>query len=500
MSALRLTPKPRKPTPEQDAAVAAFGRGEHVVLQAGAGTGKTTTLTMLGASTSRRGLYIAFNKSIAEAAKRTFPWNVKCKTVHALAYAAVGHRYAERLHAPRMTSAKTGAGLGINMEVGLGDRKVTAGALSVTALDTVIRFCRSADRTIGRQHVPWLRGIAEQHLHDQLVDIVLPYAQRAWVDVQKPDRGKVRFVHDHYLKMWALTEPKIPADFLLLDEAQDTNPVVEQVFSAQRGHAQLVMVGDSAQAIYGWRGARDVMTGFDGTQLTLSHAFRFGQHLASEANRWLAIAKAPIRLTGSPAVHTTLEKVTNPDVILCRTNVGTMDEVMSLLEAGRRVALIGGGKALSDLAYAARDLKNGKRTYHPELLLFSSWGELQEYAEYDKAGHDLLPLVELIDKHGVDVILDTVSRLSRDADADITVSTAHKAKGREWSSVRISDDFTEPEDPENVDTAGEPLPGEIDRAEANLAYVAVTRAQHRLDLGGLSWINRHPNGNPISRR
>lgn len=41
--------------------------------------------------------------------------------------------------------------------------------------------------------------------------------------------------------MWALTEPRIPGDFLLLDEAQDTNPVVEQVFNAQRGHAQLVM-------------------------------------------------------------------------------------------------------------------------------------------------------------------------------------------------------------------------------------------------------------------
>ncbi|MGH3974947.1 MAG: UvrD-helicase domain-containing protein [Pseudonocardiaceae bacterium] len=491
-------PVPR-PTLEQDAAVTAFGKGEHLVLQAGAGTGKTTTLAMLSASTRRRGLYIAFNKSIAQEAGRKFPRSVKCKTVHALAYAAVGHRYAERLNAPRIASFKTGASLGINMEIQLGDRKVTAGALSYTALDTVIRFCRSADRTIGRQHVPWLRGIAEQHLHDQLIDIVLPYAQRAWSDVQKPDRGKVRFGHDHYLKMWALTEPKIPADFLLLDEAQDTNPVVEQVFIAQRGHAQLVMVGDSAQAIYGWRGARDVMTGFDGKQLTLSHSFRFGERLASEANRWLAIANAPIRLTGSPAVNTTMEKTTSPDAILCRSNAGTLDEVMSLLEADRRVALVGGGKALTDLAHAARDLKAGKRTFHPELLLFSSWGELQDYAEWDPAGRDLLPLVELIDKYGVDVILDTVSRLSDDADADITVSTAHKAKGREWPSVRIAEDFTEPEDPENVDAMGEPLPCKIDEAEARLAYVAVTRARHHLDLGGLSWINRHPDGNPISR-
>jgi ATP-dependent exoDNAse (exonuclease V) beta subunit len=31
---------------------------------------------------------------------------------------------------------------------------------------------------------------------------------------------------------------------------------------------------------------------------------------------------------------------------------------------------------------------------------------------------------------------------------------------------------------------------------ARLAYVAVTRAQHHLDLSGLSWIHRHPDGNP----
>jgi hypothetical protein len=125
-----------------------------------------------------------------------------------------------------------------------------------------------------------------------------------------------------------LSEPKIPADYLLLDEAQDTNPVVEQIFTAQRDHAQLVMVGDSAQAIYGWRGARDVMTGFNGTALTLSQSFRFGPHLATEANRWLAIARAPIRLDGTDTIPTELGTLDHPDAVLCRTNVGAIAEVM----------------------------------------------------------------------------------------------------------------------------------------------------------------------------
>ncbi|MDQ0955984.1 hypothetical protein QFZ24_009993 [Streptomyces phaeochromogenes] len=96
------------------------------------------------------------------------------------------------------------------------------------------------------------------------------------------------------------------------------------------------MVGDSAQAIYQWRGAKDVMTGFDGIQLALSQSFRFGPRLADEANRWLAIADAPIRLTGTTTVPTELGPVTRPDAMLCRTNVGAMIQVMDLMADGYR--------------------------------------------------------------------------------------------------------------------------------------------------------------------
>lgn len=490
------------PTPEQSTAVDAFRRGDHMVLQAGAGTGKTTTLAMLAAATTMRGRYIAFNKSIAADAAHRFPGNVLCKTAHSLAFGAVGHRYAARMNAPRVPGWKTGAQLGIalTMRVRIGERNVTNKALSYTTMRTVTRFCQSADTTIKRHHVPRLRGIEAEHLHAQLIDIVLPYATKAWGDLQNPEEGVVRFDHDHYLKIWALTEPTIRADFLLLDEAQDTNPVVEKVFNAQRRHTQLVMVGDSAQAIYGWRGARDVMSDFDGTQLALSQSFRFGSALAEEANRWLHIVDSPIRLTGTPAINTRLEHLEEPEAILCRSNVGAMLEVMRLLDQGRRVALVGGGESLRALARAARDLKAGKRSTHPELILFDSWGELQEYAEYDPSGRDLLPLVDLVDEHGVDVILAAVDKLSVEQGAEVVVSTAHKAKGREWDSVRVGEDFTEPVDQEETDENGDPLPGDIDDAEARLAYVAVTRARHRLDIGGLGWINQHPDGNPAGPR
>jgi len=181
-------------------------------------------------------------------------------------------------------------------------------------------------------------------------------------------------------------------------------------------------------------------------------------------------------------------------VVLCRTNVGAMVEIMKHLDDGRAVALAGGGHALRALARAALDLQAGRRTSHPELVLFTTWGDLLDYAEYDPAGRDLQPLVDLVGEHGADTILAAVEFLVDERCAEVTVSTAHKAKGRQWAAVRIAEDFTPPPDREETDAHGEPLPGVIDDAEARLAYVAVTRAQYGLDLGGLSWIHHHPAG------
>ncbi|MFJ6726654.1 UvrD-helicase domain-containing protein [Streptomyces sp. NPDC091281] len=481
-------------TDEQTAAADAFHAGHHLVIQAGAGTGKTTTLVQLAASTERRGRYLAFNKVIARDAAARFPHTVRCTTAHATAYAAVGHRYASRLNSPRQPAWRIGEGLGLNRSVRIGDHTISHRTLSHTMLRTVARFCHSADRVLSDHHVPPLRRLESQSSHSELVGFVLPFAAQAWSDLQNTEKGVVRFEHDHYLKIWSLRHPRIEADFLMLDEAQDTNPVLEQVFASQRDHAQLVMVGDSAQAIYGWRGARDVMSRFDGVPLTLTRSFRFGPHLADQANRWLAIADAPIRLSGTDTITTDIGTVTHPKAVLSRTNVGAMAEVMRLLAENHSVALVGGGQTLRALALAARDLKEGRRTAHPELVLFASWGDLQDYAAYDPAGKDLQPLVDLIDQHGTEAILNAVDRLSDESCADVTVSTAHKAKGREWSSVRIADDFPPPKDTDELDDQGHPIPEPVRDADARLAYVAVTRARLQLDLGGLSWIDDHPGG------
>jgi hypothetical protein len=147
------------PTDEQAHAVDTFRDGHHLVLQAGAGTGKTSTLALLAATSGRRGRYLAFNKDIADAAASRFPRSVQCRTAHATAYAAVGHRFARRLSSPRQPAWRIGHALGIRSPVRIGDHEISHRTLSHTVLRTVTRFCQSADSTLAPHHVPALRRL-----------------------------------------------------------------------------------------------------------------------------------------------------------------------------------------------------------------------------------------------------------------------------------------------------------------------------------------------------
>jgi len=474
-------------TAEQQAARDAFAAGRDLALIAGAGAGKTSTLVLMGAATRRRGLYMAYNKAAADDAARRFGGNVECRTSHSLAFRAVGIRYEDRLrNSPRRPARETARLLGLAGDLDVGSAQLTVAHQARLVMGMVTRFCRTADREVSARHLEHVNGL-DPKAHDQLAAYLLPYATRAWEDVCSPD-GVLKFDHEHYMKMWGLSRPALPADFVLLDEAQDTNPVVEEVFLAQS--AQRVCVGDPAQRIYAWRNARDVMTGFPAEHLYLTESFRFGPAIAQQANRWLRHAGFELRLRGRGPADSRLAELDDDgaDAVLCRGNADAVHEVLRQLEQGVPVALVGGGRELRRLAEAATDLKAGRRTGHPELFLFTTWAEVQDYAETDPEAQSLRTIVNLIDGFGPDTIIDAVSRLSSEEAAKVVVSTAHKSKGREWEAVRIGGGFHAPP----TDESGIQRPLRAD--EARLIYVAVTRARHVLDQGMLCWIDEYEKG------
>jgi hypothetical protein len=479
------------PTPEQRAALDLFASGETMVIEAGAGTGKTSTLRLLAHSTEKRGQYLAYNKAIVTDVSGSLPETCAARTAHSLAFAAVGKKFAHRLNSPRMRSDEIARRLGIGpftLRYGTQTKVLQPGFLAGLAMRSVAVFCSTADREPTKRHVPYQdgldvptnAGVRTYRNNDALAEMLVPAMRIAWFDLMNPG-GDLPYRHDHYLKAWQLADPRIPVDYVLFDEAQDASPVMAAIVASQ-DHAQKVYVGDSAQAIYEWRGAVNALAGFDADdRRCLTQSFRFGPAIADRANEILAELDAPLRLTGLDSIPSQIGKISgDPDALLCRSNAGAVAAVLDAQRRSVRAHLVGGGNEVLSFAKAAQDLMDGGRSYHPELACFDSWGEVKDYVSQDAQGGELRLLVSLVEEFGVPTIRRALEHMPREDASDLVVSTAHKAKGREWDRVKIAADFVTPKM-----KALEELGGETDASEMRLRYVAVTRAKLLLDCSAL---------------
>lgn len=461
------------PTDEQVHAVDLARLGEPMAIEALAGAGKTSTLTLVAEALPGRGAYVAFNKKIVTDAQAKFPASVACSTAHSLAYRAVGYRYRGRLNGHRVTARQAAEALGLDLNTNVvferGEQTVELSPERIAglAMETVGAFCRTPDETIGLRHVPFVVGLDDPNEWDnnrRLANRILPLADQIWADLRDPDWGRFRFEHNHYLKLWQLDGPRIPADYILFDEAQDANPLMMAIVEAQE-HAQRIWVGDSNQSIYEWNGAIDALGQVKVVnRAQLTQSFRFGPEIAEQANIVLDRLDAGVHVVGAGRPGK-VEPIESPDVWLGRTNAAVIGRALLEMERGRRVCVQGGTKDVIWFAESAQALMAGGKASHPDLACFTNWDQVLRYASEDQ-GTDLKTMVGIIESFGVEAILQGLGRAVDARDADVTVSTAHKSKGAEWATVGLLPDFPN----EN------PSPPEL-----RLLYVALTRAMVGLD-------------------
>ena len=475
------------PTPEQAEAIRLFSKGKSLAIEAGAGTGKTSTLVMIAKSApGERGQYVAFNKALVEESKAKFPLHVACNTAHSLAFRAIGKNYAHRLNSSmRMTGAQLAGRLGIGYLEATDfqgkSKTLFPGYLAGLVGKTVTNFCQSADREITARHVPYIKGLDSMSSWSVREALVAP-ARSLWADLQSPS-GWASFKHEHYLKMWQLGDPRINVDYILFDEAQDANPVIAAIVAAQEQNGcQLVYVGDSQQEIYAWTGAVNVLSTLQAEARSyLTQSFRFGQAIADRANEVLtAIEKAQaaegndakvLRLSGNPAIDSKIERLDQPRAILVRTNAQGLTYLLKLQEAGRTAHFLGATSELISFAIGAQELQNFGRSAHPDLVCFDNWEAVRQYCAQD-GGEDLRLQVRLIDNFGAEAMIKAINQMPNEAQAEVVISTAHKSKGREWDTVQLGPDF--------------PEMGDSSTGDLRLLYVATTRAKLVLDNSAMS--------------
>lgn len=202
-----------KNTAEQNAIIE--WKGTHLVVNAFAGTGKTTTLVSYAeANPESRMLYLAYNRAVRDEAERRFPYNVECKTSHQLAWARFGKHFRDRLTASlRITDVA---------------RKLNTRhwPLARLALSGLNMFLCSADPEPGLIHLP-----SEDDRHGLDAGKILGAIQILWYEMSRTD-SVFPVTHDTYLKMFQLSQPDLSKrwDTILFDEAQDANPVTSALY------------------------------------------------------------------------------------------------------------------------------------------------------------------------------------------------------------------------------------------------------------------------------
>lgn len=472
-----------KPTDEQLLALDVVAAGATVKVKAYAGAGKTSQLrTIAERFSSKRGLYLSFNKDIAADARKKFPRNVICKTVHSAAYGATDKALTARLNLPKEPPHRLASryGLGPVRVPTIIGKNIELSAFQVGRLvaDGAARFCRSAQDEPELWHIPVDEMITESAA-EELRSMLLPFVVRHWNESTDPN-GKSAITPDVYLKTWERSRPQIGADFILLDEAQDSDGLMLSVLRRQE-HAQIIYVGDPYQQIYEWRGAVNAMEYIKARECTLTESFRFGHHFAALASRVLKLLGERTPLRGQASIDSVFFEEPEParayDAILCRKNVTVIGNLANGLQAGHRVAVRANVEEILAFADGADRLMRGQRTFTPaSLALFETWRDVQEYAA-SYAGRDLLPIVQIIDREGTAYIRDMLSRASPEAEADYVVSTIHRAKGLEWNRVKVCGDFRFKTDDDGRTT--------LTDEEKRLLYMGLTRARNEMDVSEL---------------
>lgn len=315
-------------------------------------------------------------------ARQRFPRYVRCATTHSIAFRGV----RKTLHYPewKLTKALTPnlileafrlpATISFHSDLVLEQRSYAA-----ILLDGLKRFLQSSDDVPRAAHVPHY-GVLATLSPIQFASFSHQAAEHLgylWAAMMDRERG-LPLGHDGYLQLWALSSPQAQADYIMVDEAQDLNPVLLDVLD--RARCQIVYVGDPFQQIYEWRGAVNAMEQVHTEhRCLLSQSFRFGPEIAAAATIVLRRLGAQQPLRGSEGVPSEIGRV-RPNAILARSNAGVTANVLRCLHQGMRCAVVGGTKALERVLTDVQRVKQGQPAQSPELIGFSTWKDVMSFS------------------------------------------------------------------------------------------------------------------------
>lgn len=476
-----------------------------------AGTGKTTTLKGVAEYPlkNERLRYFVFNKRNADEAATEFPNNTTVSTAHSFAFRSphpdgggtMGEVYGGSqarlsggsLYGPLRDQLRQSVDFADRIRQVRQELRCSEGRALMAVQSVLRQFCQSADPQIGSEHIaPDLLDYIHRSGTNGIPKALLGAASWSWDRMRDPF-SQFPIDHGAYLKLCSLSPPRIPADTILFDEAQDASPPMLEILKAQLQYGtKLVLVGDTYQHVYSFTGAVDAMRVMqqDHADLTktlpLATSYRFGQEIADAGNHFLRLMGSPYLLTGKgPNGQVNDDSVNEVHAVLFRGNSGLLQAAVQAVMSGQKIHVVGGTGEIVNLVEAMGRLYKGEFAKHPELSFFDDWRQLSDYSQ-NPLGQGFAPLVKIVEQKQGRV--ETIAKALRATETDpkkaqYVLSTGHKSKGGQWDNVLLMDDFQRSwmaNDPEGE--RAYQVPGEDALC---LEYVACTRAQKVLYTNGL---------------
>lgn len=493
----------------------ANGRGSALVL-AVAGAGKTTTIVeAVKRIHPRNSIHmLAFNSAIARELKERVPSHVRASTFHSVGNGALIKKigFMPEIDAKKMRRV---------LAEKLSDHEFQLFGEFVTKL---VSFGKGEGiGVLKKDHTDsWLHLVAH---HDMSLDIEAPgmradedlddYADRVaaferemllratdlasraleWSN-EAAEKGLIDFDDQLYLPLlWDL--PLWKNDFVFVDENQDLNPVrralVRKMLKPKWG--RVIGVGDPKQSIYGFTGASvDAMAlmgrDFNCIELPLTVSYRCAQAIVQKAQEIVDYIQAsPSAPVGEVIYDKKLDRPFDTttlgprDAILCRNTAPLVSHAFKLIARRIPCKVLGReiGQGLIALvkkmkAESLLDLETKLTQFQMrETERFRKKGEERKIEEVNDKVQCLIQIMETLSEDQLTVagVIKSIEDLFTDDASDIlTLSTVHKAKGREWDTVVILAPELMPSKWARMDWQRE--------QELNLMYVAYTRAKLRL--------------------
>lgn len=431
-----------RPTGEQKYAIEMVHKYNRVKGFALAGTGKTTLLQMIAKSLpNKKILYLAFNRSMAQEAKQKMPSNTEVRTVHSLAYKYIVKQGGYKIAKDRL------------------DFFNIAKTLDIEPNEVFKYFKYFTKFTQSDVHLNDLEGI-----HGLLRGSFLtPTERRSCVVFIRRlfaamTNHEFPVTHDFYLKLFEHEihhfksfDFKFDFDLVLLDEAQDSNEVTRSVFDGLSG--KKVMVGDTFQKIYGFRGAVDIMEDWEEeATFSLTESFRFlaGSKASppfqvNQANIVLKyFLNSSLSLKVADFDHSELMQKQQTYCLLCRTNTS----VIEIIDEEDRIKTTRHPEVFFKIFF---DIFNKKINLGCNTENMVDYVKKLEELSEQTGELDMAAACKLVRKYKYSQ--EKFTKLYKKAAGlycDITLSnfvgTAHSCKGLEFDFVKLCDDFAKPED------------------------------------------------------